>query len=98
MIGPFITALGGFTHVLVAIDKFVQYRQFGPTPHPRRIQLAQAQLEMGRTVRCQADFKIGILSTTIPRGPRRPKFFECSEPAQVLPMKMMSRDSCSPSA
>jgi hypothetical protein len=29
----------------------------------------------------------GVISTTIPRGPRRPKFLERSEPAQVLPVR-----------
>jgi hypothetical protein len=76
----------------------VQYRRFGPTPHPRRVRLTQAQLEMGRTIRHQADYKTGVLSTTIPRGPRRPKFLECSESAQVLPIKMTCSDSYYPSA
>jgi hypothetical protein len=30
MIGPFTTALGGFTHVLVAIDKFTKWIEFKP--------------------------------------------------------------------
>jgi hypothetical protein len=65
----------------------VQYRRFGPTPHPRRVRLTQSQLEVGRTVRRQAGYKTEIVSTTIPRGPRCPKFLERSEPAQVLPMR-----------
>jgi hypothetical protein len=39
---------------------------------------------MGGTVRRQADYKTGVLSTSITRGPRRPKFLERSEPTQVL--------------
>jgi hypothetical protein len=65
----------------------IQYRQFGPTPHPRRVRLTQAQLEVGRTVCHQADYKTGVVSTTIPRGPRCLKFLERSEPAQVLHMR-----------
>jgi hypothetical protein len=30
MIGPFATAPGGFTHVLVAIDKFTKWIEFKP--------------------------------------------------------------------
>jgi hypothetical protein len=30
MIGPFTTALGGFTHVLVAIDKFTKWTEYKP--------------------------------------------------------------------
>jgi hypothetical protein len=30
MIGPFTTALGGFTHVLVAIDKFTKWIEYKP--------------------------------------------------------------------
>jgi hypothetical protein len=65
----------------------IQYRQFGPTLRPRRVRLTQAQLEVGRIVRRQTGYKTGVVSTTIPRGPRRPKFLEHSEPAQVLPMR-----------
>jgi hypothetical protein len=65
----------------------VQYRRFGPTPHPRGVRVTQAQFEVGRTVRRQADYKPGVLSTTIPRGPRRPKFLERTEPSQVLPIR-----------
>jgi hypothetical protein len=66
----------------------IQYRQFGPTPHPRRDRPTQAQLEVGRAVHRQAGYKTGVISTTIPRGPRCPKFLENSEPAQVLPMRI----------
>jgi hypothetical protein len=30
MIGPFTTALGGFTHILVAIDKFTKWIEYKP--------------------------------------------------------------------
>jgi hypothetical protein len=30
MIGPFTTAPGGFTHVLVAIDKFTKWIEYNP--------------------------------------------------------------------
>jgi hypothetical protein len=56
-----------------------------------RVRLTQAQLEMGRTVCRQADYKIRVLSATIPRGPRHPKFLERSEPVQVLPIRRRAR-------
>jgi hypothetical protein len=68
----------------------------------RRIQdesgLHKLKLEMGRTVHHQADYKTGVLSTTIPRGSRHSKFLERSEPTQVLPIKTTCRDSYSLSA
>jgi hypothetical protein len=65
----------------------VQYRRFGPTPHPRRVRITQAQFEMGRTVHHQADYKTGVLSTIILRGPRRPKFLERTKPVKALPIR-----------
>jgi hypothetical protein len=54
---------------------------------PRTAIKSPAQFEMGRTIHRQADYKTGVLSTTIPRGPRRPKFLECTEPTKVLPIR-----------
>jgi hypothetical protein len=65
----------------------VQYRPFGPMPHPRWVRITQAQFEMGRTVHRQVYYKTGVLSTTIPRGPRCPKFLEHTEPTKVLPIR-----------
>jgi hypothetical protein len=65
----------------------VQYSRSGPTPHPKRVRLTQAQFKVGRSVRCQAGYKTGVVSTTIPRGPRCPEFLEHSEPVQVLLMR-----------
>jgi hypothetical protein len=65
----------------------VQYRRSGPTQHPRRVRLAQAQFMVGRSVRPQAGYMTRVVSTTIPRGLRCPEFLEHSEPAQVLPMR-----------
>jgi hypothetical protein len=65
----------------------VQYKRSGPTPHPRRVRLTQAKFKVGRSVHHRAGYKTGVVSTTIPRGPRCPEFLEHSESAQVLPMR-----------
>jgi hypothetical protein len=65
----------------------VQYMRSGSTPHPRRVRLTQDQLKVGRSIRHQAGYKTEVVSTTIPRGPRCPKFLEHSEPVQDLPMR-----------
>jgi hypothetical protein len=62
----------------------VQYMRFGPTLHRRRVRITQAQFEMGMTIHRQADYKTGVLSTSILRGPRRSKFLERTEPMKVL--------------
>jgi hypothetical protein len=65
--------------------------------HLRRVRITQAQFKMGTTIHHQADYKTVVLSTTIPRRPRRPKFLERIEPTKVLPIRRHS-DSCSSSA
>jgi ribonuclease HI len=44
MIGPFTTAPGGFTHVLVAIDKFTKWIEYKPIPSSRQIFLLISSL------------------------------------------------------
>jgi hypothetical protein len=65
----------------------VPYRRFGPMLHPRRVRITQAQLKVGRSVRRQAGYKTGVVSTIIPRGSRCPELLEHLEPVQVLPMR-----------
>jgi hypothetical protein len=44
MIGPFTTAPGGFTHVLVAIDKFTKWIKYKPIAKLTQIGLLTSSL------------------------------------------------------